>query len=142
MKMLRVHISLWVILLVGGFAGGFIPEYLKNRELRTELANPQQAIDTLKLQVQMSEVRDAASLMLLELSRQNYGLARDNAGQFYEKLKDATDATQDPTFKKSLQDLSATRDSLIAQMTTAGPATLAAAQPIVMKTFEVTKAVK
>jgi hypothetical protein len=142
MKMMRVHFTLWVVLLLGGFAGGFIPEYLKNRELRAELQNPQTTIDGLKLQVQMSEVRDAAGLMVLELSRQNYGLARDAAGQYYDKLKDATDAVQDPVLKKSLQDLGATRDSLTAQFVNAGPAALAAAQPIFLKTLEVTKSVK
>jgi hypothetical protein len=142
MKMMRVHMTLWIVLLVGGLAGGFIPEYLKNRELRAELENPQKTIDVLKLQIQMGEVRDAAGLMLLELSRQNFGLARDNAAQFYDKLKDATDAVEDPALKKSLQDLTATRDSLVAQMTTAGPSALAAAQPIFLKTFEVTKSVK
>ena len=33
MKMMRVHVSLWLVLLVGGFLLGFVPEYLKNREL-------------------------------------------------------------------------------------------------------------
>jgi hypothetical protein len=92
MKMMRVHVILWLVLLIGGFLSGFVPEYLKNRDLRAQLENPQKTIDALKLQVQMCEVRDAASLMLLELSRQNYGLARDYAGQFYGKLKDAADA--------------------------------------------------
>jgi hypothetical protein len=90
----------------------------------------------------MGEVRDAASLMVLEMSRQNYGLARDAAGQYYDKLKAASDAVQDPALKKSLQDLAATRDSLTAQFVTAGPAALAAAQPILQKTFEVTKSIK
>jgi hypothetical protein len=142
MKMMRVHITLWIVLLAGGFAGGFIPEYLKNRELRAELQNPQQTIDALKLQLQMSEVRDAVSLMVLEMSRQNYGLARDAAAQFYDKLKVATDAVQDPVQKKSLQDLAATRDPINAQLVAAGPAALAAAQPILLKTFEVTKSIK
>jgi len=142
MKMMRVHITLWIILLAGGFAGGFIPEYLKNRELRAELQNPQTTIDALKLQVQLGDLRDAASLMVLEMSRQNYGLARDAAGQYYDKLKDATDAVQDPVLKKSLQDLAATREPLTAQFVTAGPAALAAAQPIMVKTFEVTKSAK
>jgi len=137
--MMRVHVTLWIVLLLGGFAGGFIPEYLKNRSLRAELQNPQQTIDALKLQLQLGEVRDAVSLMVLEMSRQNYGLARDAANNYYDKLKEATEATQDPVLKKSLQDLSATHDTLVAQFVNAGPAALAAAQPILLKTFEVTK---
>ena len=139
MKMMRVHVTLWLILLIGGFVLGFVPEYFKNRDLRAELQNPQQTIDALKLQVQLSDLRDAASLMLLELSRQNYGLARDYSGQFYSKLKDAIDAVQDPALKKSLQDLATTRESFTAELATASVAALASSQPIILKTFEVTR---
>ena len=138
MKMMRVHVTLWLILLTGGFALGFVPEYLKNRDLQAELQNPQKTIEVLKLQLHMSELRDAASLMLLELSRQNYGFAREYSGQFYSKLKDVADAVQDPALKKSLQDLLATRESLTAELATANTTALASSQPIVLKTFEVT----
>jgi len=38
---------------------GFVPEYLKNRNLQAELQNPQKMIDGLKQQLQMSDLRDA-----------------------------------------------------------------------------------
>lgn len=139
MKMMRVHIILWLVLLIAGFLLGFVPEYLKNRDLRSQLENPQKTIDAFKLQLQMSEVRDAAGLLLLELSRQNYGLARDYAGQFDGKLKDAIDSVQDPGLKKSLQDLAATRESLTGELATANATALTTWQPIVLKTFEVTR---
>jgi len=139
MKMMRVHIILWLVLFIGGFLLGFVPEYLKNRDLRSQLENPQKTIDAFKLQLQMSEVRDAAGLVLLELSRQNYGLARDYAGQFDGKLKDAIDSVQDPGLKKSLQDLAATRESLTGELATANATALTTWQPIVLKTFEVTR---
>src|SRR5215471_9877309 len=142
MKMIRFHITLWLVLLIGGFLLGFVPEYLKNRDLRSQLESPQKTIDALKLQLQMSELRDAASLVVIELSRQNYGLARDYAGQFYDKLKDAIDAAQDPALKKSLQDLEATRENLTGQLATANAAALTSSQPIVLKTFEVTRSLK
>jgi len=142
MKMMRVHITVWLVLLIGGFLLGFVPEYLKNRELQTQLQNPQKTIDALKLQIQMSELRDASSMMLLELSRQNYGFARDYSGQFYSKLKDVTDAVQDPGLKKSLEDLAATRENLTGQLATTNAGALATLQPIVLKTFEVTRSVK
>ena len=139
MKMMRAHITVWVVLLIGGFLLGFIPQYLKNRELQTLLEGPQKTIDALELQVQMSELRDLASLMLLELSRQNYGLARDYSNQYYSKLNDAVNMVKDANLKKSLEDLAATRDSLATNLATADPASLAVCQPIVLKTFEVTR---
>ncbi len=142
MKMMRVHVALWFVLLIGGFLLGFVPEYLKNRNLQAELQNPQKMIDGLKQQLQMSDLRDAASLMLLELSRQNYGLARDYSRQFYSKLNDTIETVQDPVLKKSLQDVAATRDSITAELATANPTALTTSHPVVLKTFEVTRSVR
>src|SRR2546426_9972269 len=111
MKMMRVHMMLWVILLIIGFLLGFVPEYRKNRDLETQLESPKKTIDALKLQVQMGELRDAAGLMLLELSRQNYGLARDHAMDYYSKLQSLINESQDESLKKSLAELSATQGS-------------------------------
>ena len=142
MKMMRVHVTLWLVLLIGGFLGGYIPEYLKNRDLRAELENPQKTIDSLKLQLQLGELRDDASMALLEMSRQNYGLARDHIGEYYSKLKDLSDTVQDPALKKSLQDLSATHDTITADLATANASTIGAWQPVVLKTYEATKTSK
>ena len=138
MKKMRVHATIWLVLLIGGFLLGFIPEYLKNRDLRSQLETPQKTIDGLRAQLQMSELRDRASLMWIELSRQNYGLARDYAGQYYSKLQDTIDSVQDPSLKKSLQELAATRDSVTADLA-ANTSSLTAPQSVVLKTFEVTR---
>jgi hypothetical protein len=139
MKTIYVHIALWVILLVGGFLLGFVPEYRKNRELAGQLESPLKTIDALKLQLELGELRDDAGLMLLELSRQNYGLARDHASTYYSKLNDLISESQDENLKKSLTELSATRDSLMVSLTTATSNSLTAAQPIVLRTFEITR---
>jgi hypothetical protein len=139
---IKVQITLWIVLLAGGFLSGFIPEYLKNRELQRSLETPQKTIDALKVQVQLGELRDLAGLMLLELSRQNYGLARDYAAEYYNSVKAALDAAQDEGTKKSLEELASTRDSLTNSLAAANPTSLAAVQPIVAKTFEVTKKTK
>jgi hypothetical protein len=139
MKMMKVHVTVWLLLLIGGFLAGFVPEYLKNRELRAQLEAPQKTIDDLKLQLGLGELRDEAGLGLLELSRQNYGLARDHIGDYYNKLKGLTETVQDPGLKKSLQDLSATHDTITADLASANTSALAAWQPIVLKTIEATK---
>jgi hypothetical protein len=139
MKTMRVHATIWLVLLIAGFLLGFVPQYLKNRDLRSQLEAPQKTIEELRAQLQMSELRDQAGLMWFEISRQNYGLARDHAGQYYSKLKDTIDSAQDPTLKKSLQELSATRDAVIVDLAAANTSSLNAAQSIVLKTFEITR---
>src|SRR5215472_15995765 len=125
MKMMRVHVTLWLVLLLIGLGVGFVPQYLKNRELQAELENPQKTIDSLNLQIQLGQLRDEAGMALLEISRQNFGLARDHVGEYYTKLKDLSDNVQDPTLKKSLQDLSMTRDTITADLATTTGAALA-----------------
>lgn len=142
MKMMRVHFMLWVVLLLIGLGVGFVPEYLKNRELRAQLENPQKTIDALNLQIQLGQLRDEASMALLEISRQNFGLARDHVGEYYTKLKDLSDNVQDPNLKKSLQDLAMTRDPITADLATTTGAALTSWQKVVLQTFEVTKNVK
>src|SRR5262249_18240282 len=138
MQTMRGRIIFWLILFVGVFLLGFVPEYVKNRDLRSQLENPRKTIEALNLQLQLSELRDLASLMLIEISRQNYGLARDYAGRYYSRLNEVIIEVQDQDLKKSLQELATTRDSMTEALAAATPAALTAAQPIVLKTFDVT----
>jgi hypothetical protein len=139
MKRIRIHIAVWLILLIGGFLLGFVPEYRKNLELRTQVEEPQKAINALKRQIQVGELRDAAGLMFLELSRQNYGLARDHVNEYETRLKTLISQTEDEALKKSLEDLFVAGDSLRSSLLTPDPASLTAAEALVRKTFEVTK---
>jgi hypothetical protein len=136
---MRGHFTLWVVLLVGGFLAGFIPQYLKGRELQKQLENPQKMIAALELQVQMSELRDLSSLMLLELSRQNYGLAREYSNQYYDRLNDVANKVEDSNLKKALEELATSRDALTTSLATGSPTSLTESQPIVLRTFEVTR---
>jgi hypothetical protein len=131
MKM-KSHIVVWIILFVGGFLLGFVPQYVKNREF-------QRQITPLTLQVQMSDIRDAASLMLMELSRQNFGRARDYSVQFYSKLEQAAQSVPDANLKKSLEELASTRDSVSKTLAAADSGSLAVVQPVVLRAFELTK---
>src|SRR5262245_59610546 len=139
MKTMRGRLILWLVLLIGAFLVGYVPEYLKTRDLRSQLENPRKMIDALKLQLQLGELRDLASLMLVEASRENYGLARDYTGQYYSRLNEVIESVQDQAMKKSLQELASTRDSVTAALASPGAASLTAIQPVVLKTFELTK---
>jgi hypothetical protein len=139
MKRIRLHIGLWLILLIGGFLLGFVPEYRKNRDLQIQLEAPQKAMNALKRQIQAGELRDAAGLMFLELSRENYGLAREHATEYQNSLKALISQTQDETLKKSLEELSAAQESLTTSLIAPNAASLMAAQTLLLRTFEVTK---
>jgi hypothetical protein len=138
----KAHFTLWVVLLLGGFLVGYVPKYMENRDLRAELQEPQKIIDALRLQAQLGQLRDAASLMILEVSRQNFGLARDHSVEYYTKLKELIDAGPDPALKKSLEELAATRDDIDKELANTTPGSLAASQSLLLKTIELTRSVK
>src|SRR5437762_14366072 len=96
----------------------------------------------LEFQVKWCELRDTPCLMLIQLFRQTYGLVRDYSNQYYSKLNDAANTVQDANLKKLLEELATTRDSLTKSLATANPSSLTASQPIVLRTFEVTRTAK
>jgi len=138
---MRVHLTLWLVLLIGAFSWGSF-RVLQNRDLQAQLQNPKRQIDALKLQLQMSELRDAASMMLLELSRQNFGFARDYSSQFLQQIKGCDRCGPGPGTQEITRGPCRTRENLTAQLATANTGALATSQPIVLKTFEVTRSVK
>jgi hypothetical protein len=138
----RGRIILWVVLVLGAFLLGFVPEYLKNRELRSQVQDGQKTLDGMQLQVQLGQLRDGAYLMAFEASRQNFGLARDHATQFYNKLTETINSVQDPVLKKSLEELAATRDATMQELAAPTPASLALLQSVVLKTVDATRSAK
>ena len=136
------RIALWAILLIGTFLLGFVPEYLKNRELRSQVQDGQKTLDGMQLQVQLGQLRDAANLMAFEVSRQNFGLARDHATQFYTKLTETINSVQDPVLKKSLEEVAATRDATMQELAAPTPASLGLLQSVVLKTVDATRSAR
>jgi predicted neuraminidase len=139
MKMFRVHLGVWIVLLIVGYLVGFVPEYQKNRELQAAFKEPQKTIHSLQTQVQLGELRDISSLLLVELTRQNYGLARDYSQQYDIKLKSLMDSEQDEALKKLLDELATAWSAMAPSLADANPSAVMAVQVFVSKTFEVTK---
>jgi hypothetical protein len=96
------------------FLLGFAPQYLQKMQLQNEvrLCND-------KLEV--SELRDMAGMILLEVLRQNYGTGRDYAMRYFAKLGEISVNTQDVVLKSSLEALLSKRDSIIASVAKADP---------------------
>jgi hypothetical protein len=136
------RIAVWLILLLAAFLIGFVPEYLKNRELRGQFEDGQKTLSGLQMQVQLGQLRDAANLMAFEVSRQNYGLARDYAGQFYAKLTETINSVQDPSLKKSLEEVASTRDATMQELAAPTPASLGLLQSVVLKTVDATRSAR
>jgi hypothetical protein len=121
-----------LVILVLVFLLGFVPQYLEKRQIQSELA-----ISSEKLK--LSELRDLAAMMLLEVLRQNYGVARDYSSQYFEKLRETSEQVENSTVKTSLQELLNSRDTVTAALSKADPASASQLQAIFAKTQAATK---
>jgi hypothetical protein len=110
--------------------------------LRDQLQDRQKTVEGLQLQIQLGQLRDAANSMVFEFSRQNYGLARDHASEFYNKLKSAGETVTDPNVKKSLEDLAATRDATMKELAMPTADSLPLLQSVVLKANEAARNVR
>jgi hypothetical protein len=120
-------------ILVLVFFLGFVPQYLEKRQMQRELA-----ISTEK--IKLLELRDLAGLMLLETLRQNYGVARDYSSQYFDKLRETSEGVNDSALKSSLQELLNNRDTVMAALSRADPASASQLQAIFAETQTATKA--
>ncbi|MEO8596465.1 MAG: hypothetical protein ABI759_24315 [Candidatus Solibacter sp.] len=94
------------ILVVAAFLLGFMPEYLKVRELRGQLATVQRHAETDDLALSMGRV-------YLEASLKNYGLASQFSTQFFDRVRSmAGQDNNEPERQKFLQEALAQRDGV------------------------------
>jgi hypothetical protein len=122
-----------LVILVVVFLLGFVPQYLEKRQIQSEIA-----ISSEKLK--MSELRDLAGMMLLEVLRQNYGVARDYSSQYFDKLRNTSEQVENSTLKTSLQELLNSRDTVTAALSKADPDSASQLQAMFAKTQAATKA--
>jgi len=118
-----------LLALVIVFAVGFMPQYLEKRRLQSELT-------VCSENARMSELRDLAAMMLIEVLRLNYGTARDYSTQYFTKLTERSDSVQDVRLKASMQDLLSKRDAITTSLAKADPASATEVQMLFVQTRE------
>jgi hypothetical protein len=130
--------GLWLVTALAAFLLGFAPQYLQKERLRSDLAAANQRALSAEQAVRMGELRDLCGLMLMEVLRQNYGIAKDYAARYFDSLGAAAGATDDAARKKGLEELLTRRDAVTALLAQGDPASAAEAQSLYARTSEVT----
>jgi hypothetical protein len=121
---MRNRLILWLVLLVAGFLAGFIPQYLKAQRSNAELSNTKQQLASCRVETQLSQLRDTATMMYLEATRKNYGIAEEHSRRFFDQVQQATTQTADPAVRKTLDDVLKLRDPITAALAKGDPAVL------------------
>ena len=121
-KIIVVAVALVVVFLLG-----FVPELLKVNRLESELRQSREAFAGASL-------RDLIGLAYLQANQKNFGLAAETCGRFFNRVREVANQTQDPTRRKSLEDLLAPRDRITAELAKGDAAVIGDLQDLFLKT--------
>lgn len=115
----------WLLLFLAGFLAGFIPQYLKARDLKRQLSVCNAAY-------QLAEVRRSAALTYIAATQQNYGTAQGYANQFFEQARRLAATTSDASGRSMLSDVLSLRNKITADLTKGDPQVVSDLQPILL----------
>lgn len=132
---MRNKLVLWLILLVVGFLGGFIPQYSRSRTLNETLTVSKAQLDACRSGDQLSELRDTAALMYLEAT-QKYGTSAGYATRFFDQVQRLLSNSKDETLRGMLRDLSAGRDQITADLAKGDAGVVSEMQPLLSKVLQ------
>ena len=136
---MRSRPVLWLGLLLLGFLVGAYWQYKRAEAFEGELGNLRQAYETCERNESLAGIREAISLAHFEAMRMNYGLAREHATLFFDRLRELLGKDQDLRLKTNLEKLMPMRDRVEAGLVSGDPAVAAPLQELLLTTFEATK---
>ena len=115
----------WLVLFVAGLLAGFIPQYLKARDLKRQL-------NVCNAAYQLAEVRRSAALMYVAATQLNYGTASGYANQFFEQVRRLQASTSDDSGRSMLSSVLASRDKITADLAKGDQQVITDLQPILL----------
>ena len=127
---MKAKFVIGLILLLGGFLGGFIPQYLKARETAEQLSNQGRELSTCRLSQQLSTLRDSAAMAYLQATQKNYGIATEYSKQLFDQAQRTASQTDDPAVRKLLEDVLGARDPIMADLANGDAAVVSKLQPL------------
>ena len=130
---MRHKLVVWFLLLLTGFLIGFILQYSRLRQMQQELSVSTKLLGSCQSSQKLSQLRDTATMMYLEVVQKNYGKAGEHSKEFFDQAQQIASSTDDPGLRNLLRDTLATRDQITADLAKGDAAALSAIQPILSK---------
>jgi len=115
----------WLVLFLAGLLAGFIPQYLKARDLKRQ-------VNVCNAAYQLAEVRRSAALTYVAATQLNYGTATGYANQFFEQVRRLAATTSDVSGRSMLSDVMSSRDKITADLAKGDPQVVNDLQPILL----------
>jgi hypothetical protein len=136
---MRRKLVLWFVLLIAGFFTGFILQHARLRRVQQELSASTKQLGSCQSNQQLSQLRDTATMMYLEVVEKNYGKAGEYSREVFDQAQQIASSTDDPALRNLLRDTLAARDQITADLAKGDAAALSAIQPVLSKLEQTAK---
>ena len=136
---MRRELALWFVLLIAGFLTGLILQYARLQRVQQQLSASTKQLGSCQSTEQLSQLRDTAAMMYLEVVQKNYGKAGEHAKEFFDQAQRIVSSTEDPALRNVLHDTLAARDQITADLAKGDAAALSEIQPLLSKLEQTAK---
>jgi hypothetical protein len=133
------RILLIAVVVLVAFVVGFLMGEVRLRDARVQAEEAESEIRNLRAERELSELRDLSGLMFLEASRQNYGLAANHSGRFFQRVEEVAQRTEDPQIRRALEQISGRRDAITAGLARGEAGMQQELQSLFLDIYRVTK---
>ena len=123
-----------LVLLLTVFLLGFVPQYIAKRSMQEHVQELTATTSSLQRSLQLSDLQGIAGMMLVEVSRQNYGLASEHSSRYFLKLGALLDEMPETELKTALEQLASERDSITASLAQADTTSANKVQELLVRT--------
>jgi hypothetical protein len=136
---MRRKLFLWSVLSIAGFLIGFILQYVRLQQVQQELSASTKELGSCQFSEQLSQLRDTATTMFLEVIQKNYGKAGEYSKQFFDQAQRIVSSTEDPALRTLLRDILGNRDQITADLAKGEAAAVSEIQLVLSKLEQAAK---
>jgi hypothetical protein len=126
-------------LVVAAFLLGFVPQYLKARDLANQLGAERQQLNSERDKSQMDELGLLCGYVYLHTNLKNYGLAGQYSTKFFDRVRAMNGQAPDSNRQAFLQSALAKRDSITQGLANGDPSIVGALQDLFQSTLQTTQ---
>jgi len=126
-------------LVVTAFLLGFVPQYMKARDLASQLGVERQQLNSERDKSQMDELGLLCGYVYLQTNLKNYGLAGQYSTKFFDRVRAMNGQAPDSNRQAFLQSALAMRDSITQGLAKGDPSIVGALQDLFQSTLQTTQ---
>jgi hypothetical protein len=109
------------VLVLAAFLAGYIPLFLKNRELTFQTKQVQENLTELQDRLQVARLQNDLGIILAEADQDNFGHARERSSRFFNEVQQAASTVRNSELGARLTAILRHRDTITSDLTSLNP---------------------